>query len=41
VDWWAEIRIIDGKKSLKAEKPAAAGAGRAEGNGVARYFGIE
>jgi hypothetical protein len=32
-DWSAELRWLERELGLKAEKPAAAGAGRAEGAG--------
>ncbi len=37
-DWSAESRLIEEELGLKAEKPAAAGAGRAKG-GTQGYFG--
>jgi hypothetical protein len=33
-DWSEELRLIERKFGLKAEKPAATGVGRAEGEGV-------
>ena len=30
-DWCAELRLMEQEMALKAKKPAAAGAGRAEG----------
>ena len=31
-DWWAELRLIERELGLNAEKPVAAGAGRARKN---------